>query len=914
MAETIVIKKDYFTNIETAVNAINKFFQTNYQEKDFPVIDGFSDMDPTIKRILDSLNSVEPSWIDDTSKVDNTINEINDAARTVDVDNPDEVYPELVSSNKTIADKLDAFTAFKSLQKIADHFDEFSAILNGIHSFELFTTPSKFRSEIELFSSPIDMSLVSKVTGGRTFSIINLDDYVHGIFTSDQITLPASLNEETEKERVRNFQPLSSDIQITTDQTIQEAAEINYFKDAKPKHIKYDSKNNRFVISDQFKKVVDSIINGISKCNTSKELKAYFASAEASGKGSESIPDMLSENVMPFILEKVYSNPKKFPEDNINDKQMKKFSDSYKSINSKNPGTRRFVNYDVFSTFKVDKDGTVKFLKDFLTLNLVNSPNCAITNNGLLSCFNIFDSRIYLDTLYNLIPAEDKKDKYATEDQFVKYIRARINKASRNSNVYAEDDETKIGDNKTKTAKEVQESVYITMKQFGDMDVTDMHLCEQYRTALFDELNMLDSKVFSEGISMLDIGENIEMIQENHDGSIPEYMQTRVKLSDDVGVSVTPVSVPTDIPTNPIPDLADSIDDKIGSADEYGNLLGSNANTTGGNVVYNITNNYTYNNSYNKKNINQNKKNVTHTTDNSTGKTVTTTKHDQSTGKTITNKKVTKDSYNKKLDRKDLRVNDVPFNNNNNSEDHNDTSSTHEPPLPDFSNEETLQEFSSGISVGQLFAFLEDGEAGSLTASMGKEEPLSSEIGPMEKPSSDLLTTAMDVDRNTLSLQQRMKKGTNKLVQTVDAVTKPITRAKQWLAGIVDSLIERNEEKVKREIIENPSYRTTLFKASRLALKLGLAGILYTINGYIAAAYAIVEVTKGIDKERLKKDLQGEYVVEIQAIDEKINYLKTVDSPEARKELYQWMRIRERMVRIVSDTPKSLFKTSKTIV
>ena len=30
MAETIVIKKDYFTNIETAVNAINKFFETNY--------------------------------------------------------------------------------------------------------------------------------------------------------------------------------------------------------------------------------------------------------------------------------------------------------------------------------------------------------------------------------------------------------------------------------------------------------------------------------------------------------------------------------------------------------------------------------------------------------------------------------------------------------------------------------------------------------------------------------------------------------------------------------------------------------------------------------------------------------------------------------------------------------------------
>ena len=106
MAETIVIKKDYFTNIETAVNAINKFFQTNYQEKDFPVIDGFSDMDPTIKRILDSLNSVEPSWIDDTSKVDNTINEINDAARTVDVDNPDEVVVTEKSEGKNIVLEL----------------------------------------------------------------------------------------------------------------------------------------------------------------------------------------------------------------------------------------------------------------------------------------------------------------------------------------------------------------------------------------------------------------------------------------------------------------------------------------------------------------------------------------------------------------------------------------------------------------------------------------------------------------------------------------------------------------------------------------------------------------------------------------------------------------------------------------
>ena len=39
MAESIVIKKSYFNNIETAVNAINQFVQSNYTAKDFPMLD-----------------------------------------------------------------------------------------------------------------------------------------------------------------------------------------------------------------------------------------------------------------------------------------------------------------------------------------------------------------------------------------------------------------------------------------------------------------------------------------------------------------------------------------------------------------------------------------------------------------------------------------------------------------------------------------------------------------------------------------------------------------------------------------------------------------------------------------------------------------------------------------------------------
>ena len=184
----------------------------------------------------------------------------------------------------------------------------------------------------------------------------------------------------------------------------------------------------------------------------------------------------------------------------------------------------------------------------------------------------------------------------------------------------------------------------------------------------------------------------------------------------------------------------------------------------------------------------------------------------------------------------------------------------------------------------------------------------------MKKPSSDLLTTAMDVDRNTLPLQQKLKKGVNKGVQLVDAGLKPISRAKQWLAGVVDSIIERNEEQVKANIIENPSYRTTLFKAGRLAIKLGLTGILYTINSYIAAAYVVVQVSKFADRERLKKDVQNEFGAQIKVMNDQIETLSREDTPEANKTRWQLMRQVARMEQIVSNTPKSIFKTNKTIV
>ena len=193
MAEQIVVQKDYFTNIETAVNAINKFFDSNYTEKNFPMLDGSSDLDPTITKYIETFNSVDPTWIEDPAKAESTIIEINDAARNYDASEED-VYTSMAMDNRNMIDKVDAYVCFKQLQKIADHFQEFGNILNGIHSLELFTTPSKFRSEIELFYATLDLSEIDSVMGEHAVRIFSVEDYVKGLFESDQIALPSSFD------------------------------------------------------------------------------------------------------------------------------------------------------------------------------------------------------------------------------------------------------------------------------------------------------------------------------------------------------------------------------------------------------------------------------------------------------------------------------------------------------------------------------------------------------------------------------------------------------------------------------------------------------------------------------------------------------------------------------------------------
>ena len=173
------------------------------------------------------------------------------------------------------------------------------------------------------------------------------------------------------------------------------------------------------------------------------------------------------------------------------------------------------------------------------------------------------------------------------------------------------------------------------------------------------------------------------------------------------------------------------------------------------------------------------------------------------------------------------------------------------------------------------------------------KEPQSDGMYAMPKPREDTLTKAMDVDRKTLATQQKAKKGVNKLGNTVKAITKPITRTKEWLTGIVDSLIKRDEDQVKTELTENASYRSAVFKAARLATKLGLIGVATAIQPWIGVTVAAIEGLKLADRPRLRKEVARNLEIEIKVTDEKIRDLEGDRSKKAIEEKYKLMRIKK---------------------
>lgn len=510
----IIIKQNYFTNAQTAINSLNEFFSSGFKTRNFPVLDNDFQLEPAIEKIISRVSSVDPTWIDDDSKLTTVIASLNDACKSI---NPvDGVYQSIIdSNNESLIETIDAYIGFKYLQIISENFDEFNKFMNGLYTFQLFCTPSNFIESLELFGKLINFEEVPDLDIEE--KMFDEAAYVAGLMKSDQVQLPPELTEETEVERLINRQDLQG-IEVMVDDTVQEAAAINYFEDAKPTHLKYSDQHEKWMVSQQFQKVVNDLTSALRKCDTTDDLIRFF------GNGMEDVdPNMILDTVCPYILAKAIANPSKYQGSDPNQEQLKKYTDSYDLIIKDNEGAARFKSYDIFSTFKTDKEGTIKFIEDFLKLNLVNRADVTIDNNTLLALFNIFDSRIYLDIAYNVAPESITKEK--SEDAFVKEIRGRINKNSHTKNAYSKkddneeapdidaDDATATDDNNNddtiETTETVNEYVLNEIRKMGDASPTDMMYCEHFFDVVDKEIDTLGDKLYNAGLSPLLVDEFI---------------------------------------------------------------------------------------------------------------------------------------------------------------------------------------------------------------------------------------------------------------------------------------------------------------------------------------------------------------------------------------------------------------------
>ena len=876
----------------------------NYDKKKFYT---HEDIDP-IKTACDEFETTTREFAERYKQIFTDI--VNEAVEEVPAD-PSNPWVKIISGeNKAASDVFHAFIGFKVLQYITNNFDKYEQLMNGIYSFELFTTPSKYREAITVFTTAIPMpelDAIAKLPGD--YKLFDASDYVNSIFDNDQIKLPETMQPDTEIQRFQSFGDLQ-DCEIIINDAVQEAAAIDYFTSGS-ENIKYS--NGKWKVSKSFESAVDTLIKKLRECNTTEDLVAMLQKIKINGA-------VFANTVVPAILVRVLTNPRKYPVDQS--EAFTNYTKSYLSIVKKNGGAKRFERIDLFSTFKTDKEGTIQFLEDFLKLNLVNNSNAVISNNTLLSVFNIFDSHIYLSLMYKAM-GDDKEPL----DGFIKRIRARINQNSHSANPYQT---RKNVTNTIEGSSQVVESVMSTMKELGNLSIADMQYCESFAGAVYDDIETIGDAMYNNGMSAITVDRAIgnshsviaAIVQEAaENGEMPRYIQSRLGLSDkpkeaeeeakqkakkkrvqpedddddiddempvpdymknrmdsegDIDTSIVDIQLPPDVPANKPEELASSINARLTTdATSLGDMLGADykgqikpANHGGpGSVVYNITNNYSNSHNTTTHNDLSQKSNVSN---------ITTTNNDLSQNKRTNSGAKTK-----------------PTNNYDNTR-------------PSSISKES-DTFSNGKSVQEVFALLHS------------EEPLIVESVSGNPPKGDMLTAAMDVDKATLPAQQKLKRGVQYVKNTGEAIKKPIRRTKDWLRTTVDSFIKRDEERVKADLVENPSYRSALYKISRLAIKTGKFALFFSVSPWLGALDLAAEGAKALDRDRLRKEAESEINTEIQIVDEKIEELKhggrwgSKQSAEDRQELYRLMRMRQKLVDMSTSAHKQRFANPKSV-
>ena len=139
--DKIIINKEYFDNIGTAINSINDFISSNFTKKNFPNVEDDVQLDGTLLGILSWLNNVDPELVQDSSKLNDMIEDISSHS---DKFNGPDVMSQLPED---LANKVYAVIGCKALEFISNNFEDFEKLVNGIYTFELFTNPSKYADE-----------------------------------------------------------------------------------------------------------------------------------------------------------------------------------------------------------------------------------------------------------------------------------------------------------------------------------------------------------------------------------------------------------------------------------------------------------------------------------------------------------------------------------------------------------------------------------------------------------------------------------------------------------------------------------------------------------------------------------------------------------------------------------------------
>lgn len=931
----VKVEESYFKNIEKAVDSLNRFFSSNFKQKDFPIDDDDDDIDlePCLLRIMRYLNYINPSWMDDQSEMEDTIEKIHHFADThnkysdvMDSITSDDDFDSDMNTNQ-----INQYIGYQMCQYISEHQTDFKNLLNGIQTMELFSKPSKYKGALETFEKPIPLDDIEDLIGDNQYRVFHGDEYIRGIFHSSDITLPAGMSQDKELKRFqeREDYPEFEIVKNDEDTPFQEQAEINFFSMVNPNHIRYHQK--RFQPSQQFVSVIKKFISGLKTCNTPEDVLEFL-----NNKKNHVNPDDYTSMVLPSILAKVFANEHQFHNRLFNDKNLKKYMDSYDSILKQDKGVRKFKDYDLLTTFKADKDGTIQFLEDFLSLKLVSDDKCGITNHTLLVMFNIFDSRIYLDILYNVLPKSEKKGEYETEDGFVKAIRARINENSKKSSPYEDHKDTNTNPTDTTistipTSSEVTEYALSVMRDTWHMQLEDIPYYQNIiQETVHMELKAMGDQAYNVGLSEYDIEQYIgeaalAPYRKKHyliSGRAPQYMQDRIegleKSNDKPNTTVEDVDSPEPdaVPTNDIHELINSIEDRVDAVDDsedssdlsYG--FGADAEVSpeksDGKIVYNITYNYT---------------NSNNTTTDSHDR-VTTTKRDSHDVN-----RSSRDSHNSSIDRSVNKTTGGTARNVYNPEKKKKSSTTSTKGSNNYNNDTSLSNtkesvnqtpqnsanFSTGKSVQEVFDLLnskepqlvEEGfrnQAASLIGASGADLGVLPDTNP--KPKEDLLTKAQDVDAKLLSKQAEAQKYVNKAIQTGRAVGQPFDRTRQWVKNTVDDLLSRNEDETKARMLEDKNFRTLLKKVWHTALEFEMFSVLYVLSPFIAVLALLLTHD---DRTRMKKEVQNELMTELEIIDQKISVEKSKRTDQGYKNAQELMRIKRVLINKATQVTKDPF-------